>query len=271
MSSGDGHGAPDKDTDEHLEQEEKTPPNKKWLAAIGGLIAVFVLLAGYDLISKGPLNAAAASAPHATTHSATAAAAAAATSAASPAARAAGFASTPAATASPSASPSPSTSPSPSASASAPEAQPLSIAAAAAFGPAGTADGDNPGIASRIIGGGGTQPWYSAWYTTSEFGNLKTGTGFLLDMGGPVTVSSVRLVLGSQVGADVEVRVGNTASLGLPVAATATDVGGTVPLTLPTPATGRYVLVWFTRLPPDGQGHYQISVYGATVDGTAGA
>jgi hypothetical protein len=28
------------------------------------------------------------------------------------------------------------------------------------------------------------------------------------------------------------------------------------------------VLIWFTLLPPDGQGHYQISVYNITVDGT---
>jgi hypothetical protein len=34
------------------------------------------------------------------------------------------------------------------------------------------------------------------------------------------------------------------------------------------PAEGRYVLIWFTRLPPDSQGHYQVSVYRAFVDGT---
>ena len=34
-------------------------------------------------------------------------------------------------------------------------------------------------------------------------------------------------------------------------------------------ATGWYVLVWFTRLPPNGHhGQYQVDVYGVTVDGT---
>ena len=81
----------------------------------------------------------------------------------------------------------------------------------AAFGPEGTADGDNPGIASWTIGASGGQPWYSQWYATPAFGGLRTGTGLLLDMGKPVTVTSVRLVLGSQPGADVQVRVGNSA------------------------------------------------------------
>ena len=34
-----------------------------------------------------------------------------------------------------------------------------------------------------------------------------------------------------------------------------------------TPVTARYVLVWFTRLPSDGDGHYQVSVYSVAVDG----
>jgi hypothetical protein len=114
-------------------------------------------------------------------------------------------------------------------------------------------------------------PWYSSWYLSPEFGNLKAGTGLLLDMGKPVTVGSVQLNLGGQVGADVQVRVGDTAALNaLPVAATATDVGGTVRLPTAKRDSGRYVLIWFTALPPIGQGRYQISVYDTTVDGTAG-
>ena len=35
-------------------------------------------------------------------------------------------------------------------------------------------------------------------------------------------------------------------------------------------ASGSYVLIWFTTLPPNGQGEYQVSVYSITVDGTAG-
>jgi hypothetical protein len=34
-------------------------------------------------------------------------------------------------------------------------------------------------------------------------------------------------------------------------------------------ASGRYVLIWFTRLPADGHGHYQVSVYDVAVDGVS--
>ena len=89
-------------------------------------------------------------------------------------------------------------------------------------------------------------------------------------MGKPVTVSSVRLVLGSQPGADIQVRVGNSATMsGLSDVAGASDAGGTVRLAVTPSSTGRYVLVWFTQLPPNGHyGQYQVDVYGITVNGT---
>jgi hypothetical protein len=157
--------------------------------------------------------------------------------------------------------------PRPSAPANTPASHSLTAASVVAFGPEGTVDGDNPGIVSRV-NGGETQPWYSSWYATPEFGNLKSGTGLLLDMGTAVNVSSVRLSLGSQPGADVQVRVGNSATLGgLTAVASAAGVGSDVRLSVTPPSSGRYVLVWFTRLPPDLQGQYQIDVYGVTVDG----
>ena len=65
-------------------------------------------------------------------------------------------------------------------------------------------------------------------------------------------------------------RVGNTATqAGLATVASAANAGGTVRLPVTSSASGRYVLVWFTSLPPNGQpGQYQVDVYGVTVDGT---
>jgi hypothetical protein len=145
----------------------------------------------------------------------------------------------------------------------------LDVASIAAFGPEGLSDGDNPGIASRILAASADQPWYSQWYATPEFGNLRSGTGVLLDMGKTVKVTDVRLMLGTELGADIQVRVGNSPSLDvLSSRASARDAGGAVRLAAKDPAEGRYVLIWFTRLPPDSQGHYQVSVYRAFVDGT---
>lgn len=145
--------------------------------------------------------------------------------------------------------------------------RPLVVESIAAFGPEGTSDGDNPDIASRVLHLGTDQPWYSQWYATPDFGDLRSGTGLLLDMGKTVTVRNLQLGIGSAPGTDVQVRVGNSPVLDLPTVASAWDVGGDVRLTATTPAEGRYVLVWFTRLPPVGQGHYQVSVYNVSVDG----
>jgi hypothetical protein len=227
-----------------------TRRTRKWTLALGGMAVVFVALAGYDLIAGGALRGG-----PSTSSASSRSPSPKVTGRPAPAVRATAPAGLRLAPPSPPA-PSPAASP----------AHALTVVSAAAFGPSGTSDGDNPGLASRVVDGGGA--WYSSWYTTPEFGELQSGTGILLDMGQPVTVNSVELVLGSFAGADVEVRVGNTAVLDdMSTAASVSDVGGTVHLPLPSPANGRYVLIWFTRLPPNSQGKYQVSVYDATVDG----
>jgi hypothetical protein len=147
----------------------------------------------------------------------------------------------------------------------------LGVTSAAAFGPDGLSDGDNPGLASRIVDVSTDQPWYSQWYATPEFGNLRSGTGLLLDMGETVSVKSAQLELGAAPGADVQVLAGNDADLAdMSTVASASGVSGTVQLTATTAVRGRYVLVWFTRLPPNSQGEYQVDVYSVTIDGTEG-
>ena len=162
--------------------------------------------------------------------------------------------------------------PAPSATAPAP-AQPavtaLHIASAAGFGPGGLADGDNSRVASNAITRGAQAPWQSQWYATAQFGNLKQGTGLLLDLGRTATITSVRIDLASYQGANLQLRVGDTdgALSSLRVAAAADDVGGTVRLHLRSPQQARYVLIWFTLLPPNGAGQYQASVYHVVVNG----
>jgi putative peptidoglycan lipid II flippase len=137
----------------------------------------------------------------------------------------------------------------------------------AAFGPAGLADGDDPQGAAQAIGGDPAQPWISQWYATAYFGALKQGTGLLLDMGHPVTVASVRL---SQVysGASIQLRAGaKPVSSWLPEVASAADAGSSVQLQPGSPVHVRYLLIWFTKLPPDNAGTYRASVYRITVQG----
>lgn len=151
-----------------------------------------------------------------------------------------------------------------------PGAHSLGVSSITAVGPDGPSDGDNPRTAARLLDVDTDQPWYSQWYASPSFGGLRSGTGLLLDLGNAETVTDVRLTLGSELGADVQVRVGNTPSVDLPTVASAWGAAGSMRLTAATPAAGRYVLIWFTRLPPDGHGHYQVNVYNVDVDGVSG-
>lgn len=144
-------------------------------------------------------------------------------------------------------------------------AQPLNPVQATAFGPNG---GDNPQLAHLVLGGGHSAGWHTDWYNTSRFGNLYPGTGLLLKMGRPVTITSVRIDLGNATGASLQLRVGDTPTMsGLQPVAHASGAGGVVRLTPASPARGSYVLVWFTRLPTDSSGTFQASVHGVTLQG----
>jgi len=144
-------------------------------------------------------------------------------------------------------------------------AQPLAPVQAAAFGPHG---GDNPQLAHLVLGGGHSAGWHTDWYSSARFGNLYPGTGLLLKMGRAVTITGARIDLGSATGASFQLRVGSTPTLsGMPPVARASGASGVVRLHLTRPARGRYVLVWFTRLPADSSGTFQADVYGVSLQG----
>lgn len=143
----------------------------------------------------------------------------------------------------------------------------LVAASVAAFGPAGTADGDNPQNASRALSGNSATPWYSDWYTSPDFYDMPQGTGLLLDMGQTVTISSVQVSIAGH-GSDLQLRAGAKPELTwLPQVAAAANAAGTVQLQPNAPVHVRYLLIWFTHLPPDPAGTYQASVYRIVVNG----
>jgi cytoskeletal protein RodZ len=137
-----------------------------------------------------------------------------------------------------------------------------------AFGPGGPAQGDNPQLASLAIAGNPANSWNTDWYASPNFGNLQAGTGLLLDMGKPVTITSAQITLGSTPGADVQLRAGNEPVLAdLNTVATATNAGGVVQLQPASSAPARYLLIWFTQLPPNNSGSYQAFVSGISLKG----
>ena len=139
---------------------------------------------------------------------------------------------------------------------------------AVSFDPYGDGQGQNNQLAYLAIDANPATAWHTEWYASASFGDLEPGTGLLIDVGRTVTISTVRLLLGSVPGADFQVRVGEVPSLtDLPAVAHASDVGGQVSLHLARPARGRYVLIWFTQLPPATSGTFQASVYNVGLEG----
>ena len=144
----------------------------------------------------------------------------------------------------------------------------LPLAAAEAFGPGGLGDGDNPSGAAYVLASKPPLPWSTNWYATAKFGMLKSGTGLLLTLDHQATITSVRIDLTGYQGANLQLKVADgTAPQDFKVVAAADNTGGTVRLTLRHPASARYLLIWFTQLPPNGAGQYQESVYHVLVNG----
>jgi len=170
-------------------------------------------------------------------------------------------------TAPPPSAPSPSP-PAPAPSAAHRGAQMMDPVRAAAFGPYRNPRGDNPQHASLAIDRRPRTAWRTDWYTTPQFGNLYRGTGLLLNMGRRVTITAVRVILGPAAGAHFQIRVGPRPHLAAlrPVAQSA-GPGGMVYLKPGSRPRGRYVLVWFTRLPLSPSGNFQVAVHGVRVRG----
>jgi transcriptional regulator with XRE-family HTH domain len=156
--------------------------------------------------------------------------------------------------------------PAPSVSPAAPALPPVSVTA---FGPDGPADGDNPQLARLAIDRNPATGWVTDRYGTALFGTTQPGTGLLLDLGKIVKITTAEVTLGSD-GADFQMRVGNTPSRSaMRVVAIATDASGALGVRLKAPVDARYVLIWFTKLPPDSSGTFQARVDNISVQGSS--
>jgi hypothetical protein len=140
----------------------------------------------------------------------------------------------------------------------------------------GDPNDENDALAGYAIDGNPATAWRSQYYLGNPvFGGLKAGSGLILDMGRRVRLRSVTVTFGAEPGADVAVEIGGSGTLAAPTlgtfttVATADGVGGTHTFRTSSPARGRYLLIWFTRLPPAGPGRFQAEVYGITVRGSA--
>jgi hypothetical protein len=119
--------------------------------------------------------------------------------------------------------------------------------------------------------------WATQQYLGSpNFGNLKSGSGLILNMGEPVQISSVTITFGDMPGANVELKEGdsNTRSVAneesMVTVASMSDVSGTRTFKISKPVTDQYLVVWFTRLPPlrHVPGKWMAQIFNIIIRGT---
>ena len=171
------------------EQQRRERQRRSWAVVAGAVTVGLALLVGavfvgyHFLAGPGAAQAAPAAAGHAVTQHG------AGQGTAGPAPSAGQGTAGPAASAGSAAAASPAPTGSPAPAGALPPARALTPVSATAAGPGG---GDNPQLAYRAIDASRATAWRTDWYTTARFGNLYPGTGLLLDMGHPVTITGVR-------------------------------------------------------------------------------
>ena len=156
----------------------------------------------------------------------------------------------------------------------------LKPASASVYNPLGDPADDDPSETQNAIDGSTSTFWHTSFYFSPLFGGEKAGSGLILDMGRQVRLSQLMIQFGTTCCTKVQIELGNsstgTKADPLPgfteVGSSASAANGTT-FNVASRATGRYVLIWFTELPPlAGQpGHYETMIYNVTVRGfTAG-
>ena len=154
----------------------------------------------------------------------------------------------------------------------------LAPASDSTFNILGSDSEDSAQEANAIDGSASTFWGTDSYQNHANFGNLKAGTGLLIDMGKSVQLSSVEVSVGKICCTTAQIYLGNSAAMSKTALQNFTLVGqkatGTGTLTYPvsSKATGRYVLIWITgNLPrdPDQPGQYQGRIYNVVVRGSS--
>jgi hypothetical protein len=164
---------------------------------------------------------------------------------------------------------------SPSQSAAA--AIPLQPVSATVYNPLGSDGDDDPAEAPKAIDGSASTFWHTSYYFSHQFGNLKKGTGLILDMGRPVRLSQLTVQFGASCCTHVVIGVGNSNTVSAATLSTFTTVQGSsaahgsTTFDVTKQVTGRYLLIWITDLPPlaGDPGKYETLIYNVAVHGFA--
>jgi F5/8 type C domain len=152
-----------------------------------------------------------------------------------------------------------------------------STASSVVLKPVSATAADNSGEAAAAIDGSATTDWHSQFYIGNPvFGGLgKKGSGLVIDMGTQVKLSQVQVQFGTTCCASVQIGIGNsddpTTDSGFTTVARSSQATATMKFNVSSSDKGRYVTIWFTKLPPEpgNAGNYEAQVYNVVVRGSS--
>jgi hypothetical protein len=140
-------------------------------------------------------------------------------------------------------------------------------------------DNEDAPDAPNAIDGNPSTFWHTDFYLNHpKFGNLKPGTGLIIDMGQQVRLSQVEVQFGTVCCTTAEIYLGNsntmskTALQNFTLVAPLATASGDHLYKTNSQVSGRYVLIWLTSLPlmQDGPpNQYQARIYNIVVRGAA--
>lgn len=150
----------------------------------------------------------------------------------------------------------------------------LTIAAVHDFDPLGRDGEENPAGAALAVDGDPRTGWQTSKYFQSpQLGGLKAGVGLVVDLGGPRSVQSVRLLLSGPT--DVEIYSSAPGAARRPVslstvrrAAAAHQVGPDASIAFSTPVSTRFLVVWLVSLPHTQDDEFRGEIREIEVRGT---
>jgi eukaryotic-like serine/threonine-protein kinase len=147
-------------------------------------------------------------------------------------------------------------------------ATPLTIMSVTDFDPDPGDGEEHAEETGNVNDGDPSTEWSSETYNSEDFGGRKDGVGLILELDAEYQITGVNVASAeSGWGAQIYVSASGGESLdawGAPVSE-ATDVSADPSFALSSPTTGRYVLLWFTDLPPSGR----LGISEVTVEGLA--
>ncbi|WP_369196877.1 protein kinase family protein [Streptomyces djakartensis] len=140
-----------------------------------------------------------------------------------------------------------------------PLSKPVTIQGVTDFDPLGSDGSENPDETNRVHDSAPGTYWETSFYTSADFGRLKSGVGVILDLGKVQEVGQVTVSF--QGATSVELRAAGGATTQPQSLEAYNKVaqgsGTTVTLKPGESVKSRYLLVWLTKLPLTAEGNYR--------------